>query len=131
MNRKHVVWITGASSGIGRALALEYAKQGSSLILSSRREAQLEEVKQQCVEHGLKTHDILVLPIDITQHQELEAKSDQAHQFKGQIDVLINNAGISQRSSCLETDMETYRTLFEVDVFGQIAVTKAVLPIYD
>ena len=128
MNHEHVVWITGASSGIGRAIAFEYAKQGSSLILSSRRETELEQVKQHCVQYGLKEQDILVLPIDVTQHEELEAKSREAYAFQGQIDVLINNAGVSQRSSCLETDMKTYRTLFEVDVFGQIAVTKVVLP---
>jgi len=119
MNPKNVVWITGASSGIGRALACEYAKQGSSLILSSRREGELEEVKQHCIQKsGLTNQDVLVLPLDITKHEELELKSLQAR-----------DAGVSQRSSCLETDMKTYRTLFEVDVFGQIALTKVVLPI--
>ena len=129
MNHKPVVWITGASSGIGRALALEYAKQGSQLILSSRREAELQEVKQHCEHQGLNSQDILVLPLDVTQHNEMESKSRLANEFKGRIDLLINNAGVSQRSTCLETEMKTYRRLFEVDVFGQIALTKAVLPI--
>ena len=129
MSPKRTVWITGASSGIGQALAIEYAKQGASLILSSRRQAELEAAKQQCVAQDLNDSDVLVLPLDITEHDTLEAAAKKAHEFKGQIDVLINNAGVSQRSSCLNTDMQTYRTLFEVDVFGQIALTKVVLPL--
>ena len=129
MSPKRTVWITGASSGIGQALAIEYAKQGASLILSSRRQTELEAAKLKCVEQGLNENDVLVLPLDITEHDTLEAAAKKAHEFKGQIDVLINNAGVSQRSSCLNTDMQTYRTLFEVDVFGQIALTKVVLPI--
>ena len=128
MKHKQVVWITGASSGIGRALAIEYARQGAQLILSSRRDTELQSVKKDCQQQGLRSQDILVLPLDITQDAEVELKSRQAYEFKSRIDLLINNAGVSQRSSCLETNMKTYRTLFDVDVFGQIAVTKAVLP---
>ncbi len=126
---KRIVWITGASSGIGKALALEYATQNTSLILSSRRQPELEKVKSLCMEQGLSDLDVLVLPLDVTEHQDFKIKVRQAFEFKGRLDVLINNAGVSQRSSCLNTDMQTYRTLFEVDVFGQIALTKAVLPL--
>jgi len=124
----NVVWITGASSGIGQALALEYVKQGAKLILSARTEQALNEVKQQCVNVGAQASDILVLPLDVTEQASIESSLTKALAFAERIDVLINNAGVSQRSTCLTTDMSTYRTLFEVDVFGQIALTKAVLP---
>ena len=123
-----VVWITGASSGIGEALALEYAKQGAQLILSARTEEALNDVKQQCIDAGSQSADIFVLPLDVTEQASIDACLEKALAFAGRIDVLINNAGVSQRSTCLTTDMSTYRTLFEVDVFGQIALTKAVLP---
>ena len=123
-----VVWITGASSGIGEALALEYAKQGVQLILSARTEEALTDVKQQCIDAGSQSADIFVLPLDVTEQTSIDTCLEKALAFAGRIDVLINNAGVSQRSTCLTTDMSTYRTLFEVDVFGQIALTKAVLP---
>ena len=123
-----VVWITGASSGIGEALALEYVKHGAALILSARRRAVLEQVKLSCVEAGAKESDILILELDITDERQISESLNTALSFCGRIDLLINNAGISQRSECVSTDLSTYRTLFEVDVFGQIALTKAVLP---
>jgi len=129
MNHKQrVVWITGASSGIGQALALEYAQQGDAVILSARRANTLNDVKQECIELGAAEQDILVLPLDVTQENTLAEKTAQSIAFKGNIDLLINNAGVSQRSECVETEMATYRALFEVDVFGQIALTKHVLP---
>lgn len=123
-----VVWITGASSGIGQALAVEYAKQGALLILSARREDALNLVYQECINAGASSDSLLVLPLDVTVQSLFDETAAQALAFKGRIDVLINNAGVSQRSSCLETDMSTYRALFEVDVFGQIGLTKVVLP---
>lgn len=124
-----VVWITGASSGIGEALAKQYAKQGCRLVLSARREAELERVKQTCVALGVNEADVLVLPLDVTEHETMTEKvfAVMAH-FK-KIDVLINNAGISQRSLCLDTDLSVYKTLLDVDVLGQIALTKQVLPV--
>ena len=123
-----VIWITGASSGIGEALAFEFARQGARLILSARGVPALERVKAKCdliSEHNSN----LVLPLDITDELSMPAKVEQAKEWAGELDFLINNAGITQRSSCLNTDVSTYRTIFEVDVFGQIALTKAVLPI--
>ena len=124
-----VVWITGASSGIGEALAKQYAALGSQLVLSARREPELEGVKQACIKLGAKDEDVLVLPLDVTKHESMAEKvfAVTAH-FKS-IDVLINNAGISQRSLCLDTDLSVYRTLLDVDVLGQIALTKQVLPV--
>lgn len=123
------IWITGASSGIGEAVALEMATEGAKLVLSARRPEELERVKAACVNQGLEASHILVLPLDVTDERAMPAAVEKARAFGGTIDMLFNNAGISQRSSCLDTDMETYRRLFEVDVFGQIALTKAVLPV--
>lgn len=122
-----VVWITGASSGIGEALALELAANGAQIIFSARREAALRAVKNRCDANSNREH--LILPLDITDESSLPDAVQHALSLSGRIDVLINNAGISQRSSCLTTKMTTYRALFEVDVFGPIALTKAVLPV--
>lgn len=125
-----VVWITGASSGIGEAFALEYARLGNcSLVLSGRKVDALNRVKRACIDAGLAAADVLVIPfdiVDVTGHPQ--RVQEVLAQFQ-RIDVLINNAGISQRSWCVDTSLDVYRRLFEVDVFGQIALTKAVLPI--
>ena len=124
-----VVWITGASSGIGEALAKQYVSQGDKLVLSARREAELQRVKEACISQGAKPEDVLVLPLDVTEHETMAAKAQQVISEFSSIDVLINNAGISQRSKCLDTDLAVYKKLLDVDVLGQIALTKAVLPI--
>ena len=128
MTTKNVCWITGASSGIGAALAIEMAGRGNVLLLSARNEDALRTVQKQCYATGASEDDIHLLPLDVT--DELAIKNAVADVMRdiGRIDLLINNAGISQRSICLDTDMATYRRLFEVDVFGQIALTKAILP---
>ncbi len=122
------VWITGASSGIGEALAKTMAVEGADLILSARRSEELNRVKDACLSVASGTK-ILVLPLDVTDEAGKPDAVKTAQEFTGRIDMLVNNAGISQRSLCVDTDMETYRRLFEVDVFGQIALTKLVLPI--
>ncbi len=124
-----VVWITGASSGIGEALAKQYAQLGHQLVLSARREAELERVKQACVSQGAHSSDIFVLPLDVTEHESMPEKVFAVTGHFKTIDVLINNAGISQRSLCLDTDLSVYKTLLDVDVLGQIALTKQVLPV--
>jgi len=123
------VWITGASSGIGEATAYEMAADGAKLIISARRGEELERVKAECVAKGAPVNDILVLPLDVTDEAAMPEVVAKAKAFTGRIDMLFNNAGISQRSLCIDTEMATYRQLFEVDVFGQIALTKLVLPI--
>ena len=122
------VWITGASSGIGEALARQYAADGADLILSARRSEVLEALASELNAQAGRTcaH---VLSLDVTDEASIDDKVAEAKAFTGRIDVLINNAGISQRSLAVDTTMETYRTLFEVNVFGQIALTKAVLPV--
>jgi len=129
MFNNHVIWITGASSGIGEALTKLLATHGAMLVLSSRRKTKLQDLKETCVKAGAPAENIQVLPLDMEkQHLFPDAHKAVIKQF-GKIDILINNAGISQRSLCKDTDMSVYRTLFEVDVFGQIALTKEVLPL--
>ena len=128
-HKKQTVWITGASSGIGRALALQFASANTKLILSSRNKQALEKVKQFCTKKDMKESDILVLPFDLTDEDQLDSIVEQAKYFSGKLDLLINNAGISQRSSLLDTEMSTYRKLFDIDVFAPIALTKLVVPI--
>ncbi|TNE72587.1 MAG: SDR family oxidoreductase [Gammaproteobacteria bacterium] len=122
------VWITGASSGIGEALALQYARAGAGLVLSARREAELQRVANRCVEAGLPQDHILVLPLDVTDWDSLPGAVAAVMDRFGAVDVLINNAGLSQRSLCKDTDLSVYQKLLDVDVMGQIALTKAVLP---
>ncbi len=129
MFKDQVVWITGASSGIGEAVACEMAEKGAKLILSARRAPELERVKKACVARGAGDDDVFVLTLDVTDEAAMPAKVSEADAKWGRIDMLFNNAGISQRSLCVDTDMATYRQLFEVDVFGQIALTKQVLPL--
>jgi dehydrogenase/reductase SDR family protein 7 len=95
-----VVWITGASSGIGEALAKQYVKQGAQLVLSARRESELQRVKDSCMALGAKAEDVLVLPLDLLEPQLMEEKVATVLKTFNTIDVLINNAGISQRSLC-------------------------------
>ena len=118
-----VVWITGASSGIGEALALLAAEQGAKLVLSARRLSELERVKAAC----LNPDHVAVLPLDLTDF-DAEAAARKANSFFGPVDVLVNNAGISQRGTVLDTSMEVYRRILELDFFACVALTKAVLP---
>ncbi|XP_034078213.1 dehydrogenase/reductase SDR family member 7 [Gymnodraco acuticeps] len=124
-----VVWITGASSGIGEELAYQLAKCGSRLILSARREDELNRVKRGCLERtNLQDADVLVLPLDLLERTSHEEKTKAAIQFFGHIDVLINNGGRSQRSLCLETSFDVYQALMELNFLGTVSITKQVLP---
>src|SRR5690554_5711837 len=93
------VWITGASAGLGEAMALAFARENANLILSARNTAKLQEVAEKC-EGGGQKH---ILPLDLVEHDKLSDKVDQALALGGHIDILINNGGISQRASAVET----------------------------
>lgn len=121
---KKVVWITGASSGLGEAMAYEFNKKGNRLILSSRRSAELQRVKENCHEHE---ENVRILPLDLTNSDSFEKKAGEARAMFGSIDMLINNGGISQRAYALNSSMETIRKLMEVNFFGSVGLTKAVL----
>src|SRR5688572_929881 len=124
--KNKVIWLTGASSGIGEALAYELANKGAKLILSARRKEELERVKSNCNEAARK--DIRILPLDLAQAESLEGATQAAIQLFGHVDILINNGGISQRSLVQESTMDVYRRLMEVNFFGALALTKYILP---
>ncbi|HZK08202.1 MAG TPA: SDR family oxidoreductase [Bacteroidales bacterium] len=123
---KTTIWITGASSGIGRALALHYARTGARLVLSSRNQELLRETEQQCKPYAA---GVLVLPLDLEDKSDYSDKVQQVIAAFGTIDLLILNGGISQRSKVLETPAAVERRLMEVNYFGTVALAKAVLPI--
>ncbi|HEX4604298.1 MAG TPA: SDR family oxidoreductase [Candidatus Angelobacter sp.] len=118
------VWITGASSGIGEALALAFHHAGAKLILSARREGELKRVQAACGSEA----NTLVLPLDVANADELPEKTRLALGLFGGVDVLVLNAGITQRSRTRETDESVYRRLMEVNFFGPEAMARAVLP---
>lgn len=122
--RNRVIWITGASSGIGEALAYEFAEQGAKLILSARRSDVLEQVKRRCADPE-KHHIVAFDMTNIEQIADVVAKVEQQY---GAVDILINNAGVSQRSLIKDTDLAVDRALMEVDYFAPVALTKAILP---
>ena len=129
MFTNQVVWITGASSGIGEALALQFAAVGAKVVLSARRQEELERVRDRVLQAGLQPGDVLVLPLDVTEFGSMPGALSTVLETFGRVDMLINNAGLSQRALCVDTDLEVYRRLLEVDVLGQIALTRCVLPV--
>jgi len=120
-----VIWITGASGGIGEALARELAADGARLILSARRETELQRVRDSLANSAQH----LLLPLDITDNNAIGAAILTIEQQIGGVDWLINNAGISQRALIADTSLETERKLFEVDYFAQINLTRQALPL--
>ena len=118
-----VIWITGASSGIGEALAISASQRGAKLVLTSRRGAELQRVRGLCAEPG----KVAVLPIDLTAFDADDA-AVRAAAFFGPVDILVNNAGWSQRGLVADTDLSVYRKLLELDFFAPVALTRAVLP---
>ncbi|MFP4228725.1 MAG: SDR family oxidoreductase [Salinivenus sp.] len=122
--RSRRVWITGASSGIGEALAYECSRRGAHLVLSSRREDALQSVRAQCE----RPDDHIVQTLDLAEPASLQAAAAAVHEAVGPVDVLVNNGGISQRGTAAETDMDVVRRILEVNFFGAVQLTKAVLP---
>jgi short-subunit dehydrogenase len=118
-----IVWITGASSGIGEALAEAFAAEGAKLILSGRRREALGEVAAR-VQPGA-----LILPFEATDWAALPGAVEQAWGWQGGVDVLVNNAGISQRSLAVDTRPEVYRALIETDLLAPIWLTQLLLPL--
>lgn len=122
--KNKIIWITGATSGIGEELAIQLSSLGAKIILSARRVEELERVKLKC------KSDVLVLPLDLNIPDSFEDKVKVVVSEFGRIDYLINNGGISQRSLAAETSLELDRKIMEVNYFGNIALSKAVLPIF-
>ncbi|MBX9644017.1 MAG: SDR family NAD(P)-dependent oxidoreductase [Novosphingobium sp.] len=115
-------WITGASSGIGAALARALAAQGARLVLSGRNVEALQEVADQCGE-------CLLLPFETTDYAALPGAVAKAWDWSGGIDLLVNNAGISQRSLAQDTSFAVYQQIVAVDLLAPIALTQELLPL--
>ena len=120
---KKTIWITGASSGIGKALAIKFSQLNANVILSSRKEKELEDVAKNCGDN------CMVLPMNLEKQDDFPNAVKTVTKHYKTIDILINNGGISQRSEASQTTLDVDRKLMEVNYFGTIALTKAVLPI--
>lgn len=123
--KNKIVWITGASSGIGEALAYQFAKEGAKLVLSARREDELQRVAKAT---GLSESEVLILPMDMLEFDKFLEKVKTVIDHFGQIDFIVQNAGISQRSYVKDTKFQVYRDLMELDFFSVVAFTQALLP---
>lgn len=121
-----VIWITGASSGIGEQAVRQAAAQGAKVILSARNQERLEGVKADLP----NAQDHLVVPLDLEDSSNFESLVELVMKNYGRIDYLINNGGLSQRSEVHETPLEVDRRIMEINYFGNIALTKAVLPVF-
>ena len=121
--KNKVVWLTGATSGIGEGLVAPLIAQGVKLVISARRENELNRVKE-----ANKGGDIFVLPLDLSVQSNFEEKKNEVIAKFGRIDILINNGGISQRSLVKDTAVEVDRKIMEVNYIGTVALTKMVLP---
>lgn len=119
-----IIWITGASSGIGEALSYAFAKEGANLILSSRKVDELQKVKANCPDPSV----VYIQPLDLADHSDAITVGEDLLKRFGRIDFLINNAGISQRALVKDTRFAVDKKLIDVNFLGTVAVTKSVLP---
>jgi len=124
MKAAETIWITGASSGIGEALSLAYAAPGVHLILSGRNHDKLSKVASTCEAKGALAS---VHVLDLSDTNSLRSKVEELREKVKKVDVLVSNAGISQRSKILETTLSTDRKLMEVNYFGTIELARLVL----
>jgi len=120
-----VVWITGASSGIGRALALAFDRAGAELVLSARRADALEEVRSLC----LRDPDAVdVVPLDLTDGERIPGVAEAVIDRHGRVDYMVHNAGIAHRDLVANTPLAVDRRIMEVNYFGPVTLTKHLLP---
>jgi len=117
-----VVWITGASSGIGEALAKSFSAAGAKIVLSGRRVDALQSVAD-----AIPT-DTLILPFEVTDFGILESKVAEAWDWQGRVDIFVNNAGVSQRSLAIHTKPQVYTDLLNIDLIAPIWLTQLLLP---
>lgn len=120
------IWITGASSGIGEALTYQLDKKKCKLVISSRKEKELQRVKANCTHQ----ENIKIISLDLSDLNDMPEKAKVAFSAFGQMDILINNAGISQRSEIINTDILVYKQLMDINYLGTVALSKAVLPYF-
>jgi short-subunit dehydrogenase len=122
-----VVWVTGASSGIGLAFVEQLVMAKAKIVLSARNEEKLLAIQKR---HQLTDANSLVLPIDIASKEDFSEEVEKVVRHFGKIDVLINNAGVSQRSGIDQTQFQVYKQLMEINFFGTIALSLSVLPVF-
>ena len=120
------VWITGASSGIGAACAYRYAEEGARLVLTSSSVNRLEPVAARCRKLGAT--EVSILPYDLTCLDGIEALTDKAWDAMKGIDIVMLNAGISQRTNVEDTSMDIVRKIMEINYFAPVAIAKCLLP---
>lgn len=120
-----VAWITGASSGIGESLVYEFIRRGATVIASSNDPVELERVKATCADKSAMVHCV---PFDLADTSGIEKIVEQQVKMLGRIDFVLNIGGISQRARIEETPLWLDRKIFEINYFGTIAFTKAILP---
>jgi short-subunit dehydrogenase len=119
------IWITGASSGIGEALALQWAGKGTTLILSGLEEKQVEPVAIRCIEQGSK---VLIIPFDLTKENEITEAANKVQALAPKIDILVNCGGIGQRSLIIKTPDIVSRKIMETDFWGHASLSTKILP---
>ena len=119
-----IIWITGASSGIGKALAIALSNQNAKLILSSRKKDGLKLVKNECK----NSDNVKIITLDLEDYSNLQSKADEAIAAFGKVDILVNNGGISQRSLVKDTEIAVDKRIMDINYLGTIALTKAILP---
>jgi NAD(P)-dependent dehydrogenase (short-subunit alcohol dehydrogenase family) len=117
--------ITGAGRGIGRSIAMAFAKEGSRLILIARSKDQLDKVAEEVRDMG---QIVLAVPCDVSRPQDVESLAKAVRDEFGHVDILVNNAGISKRSAFLEYDDETWLEVIRVNLFSAYLCSKAILP---
>ncbi|KAJ0180530.1 hypothetical protein K1T71_003934 [Dendrolimus kikuchii] len=125
-----VVVITGASSGIGEALAHTFYEHGSKVVLAARRKTELQRVKQELLSKPLSsvTLEPVVLELDLSITEEIEPFVQKVYEVCGTIDILVNNGGVSHRGAVLHTKIDVYKSIMSINYFGSVALTNAVLP---
>ncbi|CAG9768296.1 unnamed protein product [Ceutorhynchus assimilis] len=125
-----VVVITGASSGLGEALAHEFYKLGAQVVLCARRRQELERVRTDLLHTYCKdtTHPPIIIPLDLSKYNDMQNHVDKILSITGRIDILVNNGGISHRGRVKDTTIDVDKNIMDVNYFGAVALTKAVLP---
>lgn len=119
-----IIWITGASSGIGKALALELSNQNAKLILSSRKQEDLELVRKECKNPNY----VKIVTLDLEDYMNMHSKAADAVAAFGSVDILVNNGGISQRALTKDTSVAVDKRIMDINYLGTVALSKAILP---
>ncbi|MBK7407537.1 MAG: SDR family oxidoreductase [Saprospirales bacterium] len=119
-----LIWITGASSGIGEGLAKAFSRRGARLILTARRMEELARVRAACAD----PEKVWIYPLDMADHDRMPALVRQVTEKLGPVDILVNNAGMTSRGLAVETKLEVDKRMMDVNYFGPVALTKALLP---